>query len=1454
MKTFIKYSIAGSVALIMIVLLLAGALLAWVQTGHGQKFIEGAINRYAVWDDGFAAVSGLSGRIPFDMEIREIRIQDVHSEWLIIEKARFSWSLKELLKRNFHIHELGADSVFLKRLPEIEPRERERERTPLEDIQWSWPLPPLALEKLYLREAHVGGDVLGEEAAFSLDGHMLADRQGFSFADLNLVRLDKPETTIHLRVSLTKAPYHLDLDVSLYDSATLPSWIEHPDFPGIISLEIKGSAPLHSWKGRLDLEGLDKFRAAVDLRIDTGEKNRFSGQGEFFMSPALVPEPFSVYVGEPFALLVSGELEPDNIIRVDELRISSPALDLAGQAGFNPDRLKLDGRAQLSVQDINPFISRSALVSHDPAHVEASFKGPLSSLETQAVVTLGRVTGHGLSVSGTNLDLLALPGESSKDPLLKTRGSLFLKGLDYSRYPGLPADYAMNFDLTYLSENKVVIDKFDLRAKDLGSSISGDLDLNTLTFFSTIDFSLKKFGQFLPPEAAELGFSGDLTLNARAEGNMEKKIFTVEAQTSLQDFSTRDEIMNLLAGTNPSLKLSLALEQDLILRIRESFLTTPEINFRGEGSFDTKHELVDFQARIQLADLSGLGSTLNQDLGGEVLVSAGVKGNLLEPRMEVKALVNQLRINDLDPMDIRANLLSADTPELLSGSLDLNVLQTSLGLDLYTDFSLRDKNLDLKNLSLRGLDLIATADLTVDLDRMLAQGGIRAGSSDLGELGRFFNLELGGGFEADLNLVPTGEDQDILFRLKASGISTEFLSLDLLESSGELKNVHTQGFINAKLSLDGVSASNVYLTSLKAQVAGRDKDFDFKTRLSGHVQEDLELSLAGNYSQRYEGHAVNISALDGRFAHSDFTIKSPFTFSHSSELSDLSLVEMALGSSFLKLRARMSPESVDGEATVRGLPLSEIPFPGLEGLQGVLSMDLEIQGDPTTPLATADIRIEGLVAALEAMQEFKPLNIHTAARLEPGLAVFDSTILEDDLTLADIHFQVPLQVSVMPADLSIPDPVPLGGRLSSRIRLEKITSMLLPPDQIVSGMLSADVNINGTHRAPSLDGQIQVSQTSYENLEAGLYLADINILLRATEKMIEVEEFRATDGKTGRLTGSGFLYLDFDDKLPWTFELKIQAAEVLNHKLAQVSISEGGIKLSGNRDAASVAGVLTFGRIEATLPDKAPPEIAELEVTEINRETPKEIPFSQRPGKEPYPVDLNIELRFPARVYVRGYGLDSEWSGNLNIEGQAHQPLIRGNLEVVRGRLVFLDRRFNLSDSFIFLDGSYPPDPIVDITAVYGHKDKNITIRVRGPAMNPDLVFSSDPPMHEDEILAWVLFGRDLSTLTPFQAITLANAARTLATGDTSPGIMDQIRSMVGVDVIDITTDPDEGETQFGLGKYVHERVYVQVRKGTASGKDSVSVEVELTPRISLESSFDSDSAGGVGLFWKHDY
>jgi translocation and assembly module TamB len=150
---------------------------------------------------------------------------------------------------------------------------------------------------------------------------------------------------------------------------------------------------------------------------------------------------------------------------------------------------------------------------------------------------------------------------------------------------------------------------------------------------------------------------------------------------------------------------------------------------------------------------------------------------------------------------------------------------------------------------------------------------------------------------------------------------------------------------------------------------------------------------------------------------------------------------------------------------------------------------------------------------------------------------------------------------------------------------------------------------------------------------------------------------------------------------------------------------------------------------------------------------------------------------------------------------------------------------------------------------------------VSGTARQPKIALSSTPTMPRDEILARVLFGSNVGSLTASQGIQLAAAAATLAQG--GPSVMDKVRSSIGLDRLDLgagganpngTQGTAKGTTVTG-GKYVANGVFVGVKQGLSgdSGSQAI-VEIEITPNISVNSTFGSRSGSGFGAKYSVDY
>jgi autotransporter translocation and assembly factor TamB len=137
----------------------------------------------------------------------------------------------------------------------------------------------------------------------------------------------------------------------------------------------------------------------------------------------------------------------------------------------------------------------------------------------------------------------------------------------------------------------------------------------------------------------------------------------------------------------------------------------------------------------------------------------------------------------------------------------------------------------------------------------------------------------------------------------------------------------------------------------------------------------------------------------------------------------------------------------------------------------------------------------------------------------------------------------------------------------------------------------------------------------------------------------------------------------------------------------------------------------------------------------------------------------------------------------------------------------------------------------------------------------PELTLTSEPERPQDEVLSYLLFGRDASEITPGQGLRLAAAANTLRGGPSVFDGLDSLRTGLGLDTLDLQSS-DEGldQSTARAGKYVTEDVYVEVERGAAANSGSARVRIDLTNTLAAESEVTENNETGVGLLWKYDY
>jgi translocation and assembly module TamB len=269
------------------------------------------------------------------------------------------------------------------------------------------------------------------------------------------------------------------------------------------------------------------------------------------------------------------------------------------------------------------------------------------------------------------------------------------------------------------------------------------------------------------------------------------------------------------------------------------------------------------------------------------------------------------------------------------------------------------------------------------------------------------------------------------------------------------------------------------------------------------------------------------------------------------------------------------------------------------------------------------------------------------------------------------------------------------------------------------------------------------------------------------------------------------------------------------------------------------------------IPDSAGPNVAVIEVQEIGADG--EARPTPEPSAEPFVLRLDVEVSIPGRLYVRGRGLESEWAGEVQVAGTASEPSVTGELSVRRGFFDFIDRRFQLAESTIEFTGATPPDPTLSIRATATAGDLTAIVRVTGPMSAPEFAFESQPPLPRDEVLSHLLFNRPVSEIGPVQAAQLAFAVNRLRGGG-GLDVLGKVRSLLGVDTLDIAGGETAAESTLRAGKYLGDDLYIELERGAASGTGRARVEVEILPNLSLQADTGADANSGVGLKWQYDY
>jgi translocation and assembly module TamB len=386
-------------------------------------------------------------------------------------------------------------------------------------------------------------------------------------------------------------------------------------------------------------------------------------------------------------------------------------------------------------------------------------------------------------------------------------------------------------------------------------------------------------------------------------------------------------------------------------------------------------------------------------------------------------------------------------------------------------------------------------------------------------------------------------------------------------------------------------------------------------------------------------------------------------------------------------------------------------------------------------------------------------------------------------------------------------------------------------------------------KAPQLTGLVRANNLTYENSSYGTRLTNIALSGRFANDRLQVESLTAK-ARNGTISASGFVSLSAAEGYPIQLGIDMKDAQLASGQDLAARASGSLQIVNGPNQPATISGTIDLPETHYRIVREGSANVPTL--TGVRRKPvngPTRITGAPEPiSSVPANWKLDIRVRADNQIYVTGMGLDSEWEADMHVGGTTGAPLINGTIKVVRGTLSFAGHSFDLdSDSIITFSGGDMTDPTLKITATSTISDVDMTINVTGTATNPTIAFTSTPSLPQDELMARVLFGGPVGSLSALQAVQLASSLNTLRGGKGGLNPLGTLQSATGISRLRVLgADANTGrETAVAAGKYITNNIYIEVITDTR-GYTATQLEVALTKALSVISQ--AGAFGGTGV------
>lgn len=672
---------------------------------------------------------------------------------------------------------------------------------------------------------------------------------------------------------------------------------------------------------------------------------------------------------------------------------------------------------------------------------------------------------------------------------------------------------------------------------------------------------------------------------------------------------------------------------------------------------------------------------------------------------------------------------------------------------------------------------------------------------------------------------------------------------------------HFQGVVTANLHNLLIGDSGWDTISGRTEFSPDQPLWPFHLEGSGFWKEDVLFSANGDWHHEADHRWLIINQLAGRLGPYPFKNISPIEYIDEAHHTQLTGFHLTLNEGEFQGSYRSSGDEFVMDFETNPLPsellhfiVPEIPLTGRTSFAGNLKGTLE--------KATGELRVrlDHVQLTEEILQQRPYIDGDIALKIGTDGIDLQSELKGIGSTPFIIDGHLPYTIGLLPFQFRQESGLPFHIAMNAEGELAPYMSLLFSDATNITGKAKIALEIHGTVDSPEVKGSIAFSEGSYESFSTDTIYHHIQGKLEGNGKQIVLSEFSAQDNKNGSFSASGTISLSPSEHFPLSFELLPKQIFIIDSDYASISAS-GQLNLTGTLTQATLAGNLAVDKGLIKLEESLPRSIKTVEVKYFNLPDGEEPPIPVSNQESHSSLHLDIELDVPDNFEIQGNRLNSVWKGEVHISGTPNDPLLNGELRIVKGDYNFNGKIFTLNPGSIHFGGPLDKKTTLYIVASQEIDRIRAEIILKGPINKPVISFRSNPPLSQREVLSYILFNRGISDITADQGEQLSQSFIALNTSDqTNAGddFLSRMRNKIGLDRLDFSTGSQENQNfSLQLGKNITENIFISLNQSLVSAVPFLSVEIKLNKHLRLQAdggNVGDDNQFRTSLKWKKDY